>query len=72
MIPRLLIDVAPVPSGGAVIFVLLVIVALILLVFSAAALIIGFCLMNRRKNAQAVVAAQVNAPTAAQAEPLHP
>ena len=55
MIPTLLIDVAPVPSGGAVVFVLLVVVALILLGFSAAALIIGFCLMNRRKNAQAVV-----------------
>jgi hypothetical protein len=72
MIPLSLIDVAPVPSGGAAVLVLLVIVALILLVFSAAALIIGFYLISRRTKAQAVVAAQANPTTEAQAQPLHP
>lgn len=66
MTPLLLLDVAPIPSGGTALSILLVIVAIIVSVFSIVALIIGFVLMSRRKQATAT---QTNSAPTAQAEP---
>ncbi len=66
MTPFLLLDVAPIPSGGTALSILLVIVALIVLFFSIVALIIGFVLMSRRKQA---IATQTNPALTTQAEP---
>ena len=52
MTPLLLIDVAPIPSGGTALSILLVIVALILLAFSVLALGLGFYLLARNRKAR--------------------
>lgn len=75
MIPLMLIDVAPVPSGGAVVLILLIVIALILLVIIATAFILAFYLIRRKKKAGEVpgagISSRVNATAEPQPEPHH-